>query len=304
MNNLKQVIEDAERKKIAIGHFNIGNLEQLKAIARAAKKLNVPAIIGVSEGEREFLGIHHVRDLVNSYNKEHGQADGGFWLFLNADHTRHLEKVKDAAEVGFDSIIFDGADLSLEENIRKTKEAVKIVRGINPDILVEGELGYIGTASEVFTELPKGAAITAENFTKPEDASRFVNETGVDLFAPAVGNIHGMLAQSSAEGSKNAPEPRLDIQRIREIRTAVKISLVLHGGSGVSDEDFLAAIEAGISVIHISTELRVAWRKGLEESLKENPNEVAPYKIEAEAVEEMEKIVEEKLKLFNRKVKF
>lgn len=298
MKSLIQIIKEAATNKIAIGHFNIGNLEQLKAIAHAAIKLNVPVIVGVSEGEREFLGTHHVRDLIKSYNDEHALGDG-FRLFLNADHTHSLEKAKDAAENGFDAVLFDGGKLEFEKNIRETKEVVEIIKNINSDILVEGELGYIGSASEVFTELPKGAAITPESFTKAEDALRFVNETGVDMFAPAVGNIHGMF--------KNAPEPRLDIGRIREIKEILKnlpagrqVPLVLHGGSGVSDEDFLAAIDAGISIIHISTELRVAWRKSLEESLKEKPEEVAPYKIETEVVEAMEKIVEGKLRLFNK----
>lgn len=291
MKSLIQVIKEAEANKIAIGHFNIGNLEQLKAIARAAMKLDVPVIIGVSEGEREFLGIHHARDLIKSYNDEHARGDG-FRLFLNADHTRHLEKVETAAQVGFDAIIFDGANLSSEENIKATKEAVKIIRGINSDILVEGELGYIGGSSAVFRKLPEGAAITPESFTKPEDALRFVKETGIDMLAPAVGNVHGMFA--------DAPNPKLDISRIREIKAAVKIPLVLHGGSGVSDEDFLAAIDAGISIIHISTELRVAWRKSLEESLKNMPEEVTPYKVEGEVIKKMEGLIEKRLKLFNR----
>lgn len=288
---LREIIKEAELKKIALGHFNVSNLEQLKAVARAGIKLNVPVIIGVSEGEREFLGIHHARDLIKSYNDEHARDDG-FRLFLNADHTHSLEKVKEAAENGFDAIIFDGANLSLEENIELTKKAVEIVRGINPEILVEGELGYIGTSSEVFSELPEGAAIDSKHFTKPEEAERFVLETGVDLFAPAVGNLHGMF--------KNAPEPRLNIQRIREIKNAVRIPLVLHGGSGISDEDFIAAIDAGISIIHISTELRVAWRKGLEESLKENPEEVAPSKISPAVIQKMEELVEKRLKSFSK----
>ena len=291
MKSLKQIIYAVSEKKIALGHFNISNLEQLKAIAGAGKKLNVPVIVGVSEGEREFLGIHHVKDFIESYNNEHAK-ENGFFLFLNADHTYSLEKVKGAAKVGFDSIVFDGGKLEFKENLKQTSEAVKIVKDINPEILVEGELGYIGQSSKILKELPEGAVIKRENLPTVEQALEFVEKTGVDLFAPAVGNIHGML--------QNAKNPNLDIERIYEIKQAVKVPLVLHGGSGISDEDFIKAIDAGISIIHISTELRLAWRKGLEESLKENPEEIAPYKIEPEVIEKIEKIVENRLKLFNK----
>lgn len=291
--SLKSAISAAEQKGAALGHFNISNLEQLKAIAHAALKLGVPVIVGVSEGERDYIGIHHTKDLVDSYNQEHGNpsADGGFWIFLNADHTHSLEAVRKAAEADFDAVLFDGGKLSLEEDIKQTIEAVKIVKGINPRILVEGELGNIGSSSEIRKEIPKGAAIRSEDLTTPEDALRFMKETGVDMLAPAVGNIHGMFA--------NAPEPELDIKRIVEIKKVVGVPLVLHGGSGNTDEEFRAAIGAGISIIHISTELRVAWRKGMEKALKDQPDEVAPYKLVPIAVEDMEVVVEKKLKLFS-----
>ncbi|MEK7464718.1 MAG: class II fructose-bisphosphate aldolase [Patescibacteria group bacterium] len=287
--SLFELIKEAEKRKVAIGHFNISNLEQLKAISHVAEKLDVPVIIGTSEGERNYLGIHHSVDLIASYNKEHEK--GNYVLFLNADHTHSLENVRKAAEAGYDAILFDGGSLSFEENIKQTREAVKIVKKINPEILVEGELGYIGSSSEIRKEIPKGAAINPEDLTKPEEAARFVKETGVDMLAPAVGNIHGMFA--------NAPEPRLNIERIREIKKAVKIPLVLHGGSGNTDEDFLAAIDAGISMIHISTELRVAWRSGMEEAFSKNPDEIAPYKLMPEDLGKMEKVIEEKLRVFN-----
>lgn len=287
---LREAIEDAEKKEIAIGHFNIGTLEYLKAISRAARALNVPVIIGVSEGEREYIGIHHVVDFVKSYNEEHAKPDG-FRLFLNADHTHSLEKIESAAQVGFDAVLFDGGKLSFEENIRLTSEAVRAVKKINKDILVEGELGYIGSSSEILENVPEGAAIKPEDLTTPEEAGSFVQETGVDLFAPAVGNLHGMFA--------SAKNPRLDINRIYEIRDAAKVPLVLHGGSGIADEDFVLAIKAGVRIIHISTELRVAWRKGLDHALKEKPNEIAPAKLLPEVVQAIEDVVTNRLKLFS-----
>jgi fructose-bisphosphate aldolase, class II len=292
MKTLREVIQDAEKRKVAVGHFNISNLEQLKAIARAARQLDVPAIIGVSEGERDYLGLHHVKDLVASYNTEHSTESGSFRLYLNADHTHSVERIKEAARMGFDEVLFDGASLPFEENVNLTRAAAMAARAMVPGVLVEGELGNIGSGSEIRKELPKGAAINPDELTKPEEAKRFVEATGIDLFAPAVGNIHGMF--------QNAPEPALDIPRISAIRKAAGVPLVLHGGSGNTDADFSAAIDAGVAVIHISTELRVAWRKGMEDSLKDHPGEVAPYKILPEAIAEIEKVVLERLRLFNR----
>jgi fructose-bisphosphate aldolase class II len=291
MRSLKQIILEAEKKRIAVGQFNVSNLEQLKAAAQAGIKLNVPVIVGLSEGEREYFGIHHFRDLVASYNSEHGR-ENGFWLYTNADHTHSLEKVREAVRVGFHAILFDGSKLPLEENIRITKQAVAVAKRMNPGVLVEGELGYIGSSSEILKEIPEGAAVKPEDFTKPEEAKRFVEETGVDLLAPAVGNVHGML--------KEVPNPRLDIERIREIRKAAGVSLVLHGGSGISDDDFIKAIDNGISIIHISTEVRVLWRQAIEKVLSQRPGEVVPYKLMSEVVDRICFLIEKHLKLFNK----
>lgn len=291
MKSLKELIQGVEEKKIAIGHFNIGNLEQLKAIAHVGGKLNVPVIIGVSEGERAYLGVKHVVDFVKSYNEQHAK-EGGFRLFLNADHTHSVEKIKEAVEAGFDAVLFDGGKFSLEENIKITKEAVRVAKSINPNVIVEGELGYIGSSSEILSGVPSGAAIRSEDLTTPEDALKFVKETGVDLLAPAVGNIHGMF--------KDLPNPHIDIGRIKEIRKMAGVPLVLHGGSGIVDEDFTAAINAGISTIHISTELRYIWRKELEEALRENPLEIAPYKVMPEVIKAIEEVVEKRVKLFSK----
>lgn len=289
MRNLKEIIKDAEKKGLAIGHFNISDIGTLKAVTEAARELNAPVIIGTSEGEREFLDVHEAVALIKSLREEHEQE-----IFINADHTHSLSKAQEAVEAGYDAILFDGAKLPMEENIRQTKKIVEYVKsksaGQEREILVEGELGYIGASSEILKEIPRGAAVEKTDLTTPEEAARFVKATGVDLFAPAVGNVHGML--------ENASNPRLDIERIRQIKQAAGVPLVLHGGSGVKDEDFIMAIKAGISVIHISTELRLAWRKGVERGLQEKPEEVAPYKIMAPALDEIKKIVYNRLKLF------
>lgn len=286
MQNLREIISDAEKKRIAVGHFNVSDLAGLKAIFESAQALRLPVIVGVSEGERAFIGAKliacAVRDLRESHN---------YPIFLNADHTHSFEKAKEAVEAGFDAVLFDGGRLTMEENIKETKRVVEFVKSARPEVLVEGEIGYIGSSSALLESIPEGAAIRPEDLTEPSDAMRFVRETGVDLLAPAVGNLHGML--------KNAQNPALDVGRIKGIREAARVPLVLHGGSGISDSDFIAAIKAGISIVHINTEIRLAWRRGIEQALASDPDEITPYKLLPFAAEEMKKVIEARLKLFS-----
>ncbi len=293
MKTLKETILEADKQKVAIGHFNISNTEALWAIFRAAKELTtksgepMPVIIGVSEGERDFIGVRQARALVTSLQEEFNYP-----IWLSADHTYSLERAKEAIDAGYDMIVFDRAELPLEENIAETKKCVEYARSVNPNIVMEGELGYIGKSSKMLDALPEGAALSEDTITKVEDAKRLVEETGIDLFSPAVGNLHGML--------KNMPNPKLFIKRIAEIREATGVPLVLHGGSGITDEDFVEAIEAGISIIHINTELRLAYRNALREALQSDPEEVAPYKILKSAVKAMKDVTEKRLRLFGR----
>ncbi len=280
MKTLQDYLKEAEDRKVAIGHFNISDSEGFKAVVESAQTLGVPVIVGVSEGERDFIGLEEITALVKV------EKDKGFSVFLNADHTYSFQKVKKAIDAGFDAVIFDGAKLSIDENIKITKECVDYRNSINPQILVEAEMGYIGQSSKVLDEIPEGVSL--ETQTKPEDAKRFVEETGIDLFAPSVGNIHGIVRSG---------EPDLNISLIKDIADAVKIPLVLHGASGNSDEDIRRAIEAGIRIVHINTEIRVAYKEGVEEGIKSE--EVAPYKFMAEGLEEMKKVITNKLKLFN-----
>ncbi len=283
MKKLRAYIEEAEQNKVAIGHFNISNLEGLWGIFNSARGLNLPVIIGVSEGERQFIGVKQARALVTSLREEFDYP-----IFLNADHTYSFEDVKEAVDAGFDAVIFDGVKLPLEENIAVTKQCVEYAKSKNADILVEAELGYIGTSSKLLDSIPEGAG---ENKTSPAEAQDFVRQTGIDLLAPSVGNIHGIV---------KGGEPHLDIERIKNIRQSAGVPLVLHGGSGTTNEDFVQAIEAGISIVHINTEIRLAYRDALKKSLQANPDEVAPYKIMKQAVLDTEKVVTERLKLFNK----
>ncbi len=202
-----------------------------------------------------------------------------------------LAKARAAAEAGFDEVIFDASRKPFEENMRETKQAVEILRSMRPDIVVEGEVGYIGSSSEIVDSVPPQSL----QLTTPEEAAQFVTETKVDVFAPVVGNMHGLLpSMIRGEGHK-----RLDIERIREIKRASGAFLTLHGGPGTADGDFVAGIQAGLTIIHINTELRVAWRLGLESSLKAHAHDVTPYKILPGAEQAMEDVIARRLALFN-----
>lgn len=285
MQTLREVVKSAAEKKVAVGHFNTSSLEVVHAIYDAARSLNLPVIVGVSEGERDFTGVAEIAGVIKAI-RERDQ----YPIFLNADHTYSVERAEEAIVAGFDAVIFDGAKSSLEENIAKTKEVVALARSSGRDVMVEGELGYIGQSSKVLDSVPEGVDLSA-GLTKPADAKRFVNETGVDLLAPAVGNFHGML--------KGGVDPALNIETVKVVKEASSVPLVLHGGSGNSVDDFKKSIEAGISIVHINTEIRVAFRKSLEQALKDRPEEVSPYKYLAPARDAVRDVVLEKLKLFN-----
>lgn len=286
MRSLRNLLQEAQQGGKAIGHFNISDLVLLKAVFGAARELKVPVLVGLSEGEREFVGVRPIAAFVRSLREEFD-----FPIFLNADHTHSLAKGVEAAKAGFDAIVFDRSALPFEENVRETKTAVETLKGINPSMLVEGEIGDIGTGSEIHDTAPD----LSKGLSTPEQARQFVESTGVDVLAPAVGNMHGML-RSMVQGET---KKRLDIARIATIKQAAGVFLTLHGGSGTDDEDLRKAIAAGINIVHINTELRVAWRRGLEEGLAKNPEEVVPYKILPPAVEAVKEVVASRLRLFN-----
>jgi fructose-bisphosphate aldolase class II len=294
VKTLREYIREAEDKKIAIGHFNISNLEGLKGVYRGVKKVSeevgykIPIVIGVSENEEEFIGINEIVILIKEI-----RDNDNYPIFLNADHHYSFSSVKKCIDIGFDSVIIDATKLSFEENISLTKECVNYAREISKreerDILVESEIGFIGQSSKILEEIPE--EVNNSTKTNSEDAEFFVRETGVDLLAPSVGNIHGIVKGGN---------PDLDIERIREIRNKINVPLVLHGGSGISDEDFIKAIEAGVSIIHISTEIRIAYKEAVLKSLNDNPDELAPYKYLNTAIKKISGVVEKRIRLFNK----
>jgi fructose-bisphosphate aldolase, class II len=286
MKSLCEILKEADTGKSAVGHFNVSDLVTLKAAFEAARDLNVPVIVGVSEGERQFMGVRQVAAVVKSLRDEYD-----FPIFLNADHTHSLPSAMEAAQAGFDWIVFDLSALPFEENIRQTKAAVEALKAVRPEILVEGEIGDIGSGSEIHETAPD----LRRGLTTPEQAKRFVEETKVDTLAPAVGNMHGMLKSMVGGHTKK----RLDVERIRAIKAATQIFMTLHGASGTDDDDFPRAIAAGVTVVHINTEVRLAWRRGFDLALSRQPEEIVPYKILPQVVDSVKQVVAGRLALFS-----
>lgn len=284
---LRETLQSAGQARVAVGHFNFSELVGLKAVAAAARDLHAPVLVGLSESERDFVGVLQAAALVKSIREESGTA-----LFLNADHTHSLEKAVTVAKAGFDMVVFDASARAFDENVKQTRAAVEALKSINPDIIVEGEIGYIGTSSAIHASIPPGMS----PLSTPEEAEQFVQETRVDVLAPAVGTMHGML-KSVASGQERK---HLDIARIAEIKRATGTFLTLHGGSGTDTTQLLGAIQAGITVVHINTELRVAWRRGLEDALKRHPEEIAPYHLLPAAYDAVSAVVRQWIQTFRR----
>jgi fructose-bisphosphate aldolase, class II len=289
MEALRNVLTRLQQQGAALGHFNVADLVLLKAVVAAAAEAGLPVIVGASEGERNFFGTSELAALVKVMREEHDVP-----VFLNADHTHSLAKAEEAARAGFDSVVIDFSALPFDKNVSSTKQTVEAIKAINPAIIAEGEIGNIGTGSEIHETVSNDF----QNLSTPEEARQFVDSTGIDVLAPAVGNMHGML-KSMVQGKT---KKHLNIERIAQIKKASGVFLTLHGGSGTDDGDFLRAIAAGINIIHINTELRVAWRRSLEGSLTSQPSEVVPYKILPPVVDSVKQVVSSRLKLFSAEV--
>lgn len=278
---LKDILKQAAKEGWATGHFNASELDQMRAIIEACKEVGAPAIIGTSEGERKHLGLKQAVALRDAFRQEFDIP-----IFLNADHSKSVERAKEAIKSGYDSVHIDLSAKSFTENVVGTKEIVEYARsrsGTN----TEGELGYLRGESKIEKEKIE---VKVEDYTNPKEAAEFVEKTGVDRLAIAVGNVHGISLE----------EPALDIERIGAIKKVIpeEVALVLHAGSGISDEQIRAAIGAGIVNIHINTDVRVAFVGGLRKYFEENPEEVAMYKLDASAIATMKEVVKEKLRLF------
>lgn len=282
MENLNYYLKLAKEQSHAIGHFNFATEDVLRGIVEASREAGASAVmVGTSEGEAGFFGMREAAATVRALRE-----DLNYPVFLNADHFKSFEKCKEAVDAGYDSIIIDASKLSNEENIALTKEVVDYCHSVNPEISVEGELGYLRGSSEVQQKIE----ISSVDYSKPEEVADFVSRTGVDRMAIVFGNIHGIVTEQ---------EEKLDIEHFSKIvAVEPRPYYVLHGASGLKDEDVVASIRAGITNVHFNTELRVAYRNAIDKAFHENPNETTPYKYLGPAVEEVKKLVATKIRLF------
>lgn len=273
----KELYLDAKAEGYAIGAFNVSSLEAIKAVLNAATELNSPVVIETSENEMNYLGADIAFTLVKMLADKLQIPVG-----LHLDHGKSVDVVKKAIEAGYTSVHIDGSSLDYDENVRLTKSVVEIAH--EKSITVEGEIGHVPGSSQNHEE---DASVGADLLTNTEEAKRFVFETGVDILAVSIGNIHGIY--------KN--EPVLDFERLKEL-SEIGIPMSLHGGSGISVEQIEKAISLGITKVNVNTELRISFTETMRKELCENPDKVVPYEYLPKVVENIEKIVATKIKLF------
>jgi len=280
--NHKELMERTRKEHFAVGAFNIDNLEIFKAVVAAAKKKQSPVLVEVSKGEVDFWGYDNIVDLVKN------ARDEGVEIFINQDHTPSVEEARKGVEAGFELIHLDVTDkgkTSYDDIVRMTKEFVPYAH--EHGCLVEGELEYFAGSSNVHTETIDYEEIK-KHFTDPEVAAKFVEETQIDTFAASIGNLHGLY-----------PVPKkLDIELLQQIRDRLNCYISLHGGSGTPPHFFSEAVKVGVSKININSEMRKAFRTGLEEALKQNPTEYAVPKIEGPVIDDIQSVVEAHMDVF------
>lgn len=282
----RHLYQRTRSQHFAVGAFNIDNQETLIAIAKAAQKLRSPVLVELSDGEVKAMGLDNVRDLVDNYKKEYGVE-----MYINLDHSPTVEDCKRAIDAGYEFIHIDisqaNHDATDEEIIAKTKEVVEYAKFTGA--LVESEPHYFGGSSNVHEEAIDYEAIK-KTFSTPEGSKAFIEATGIDTFAAAVGNLHGKY-----------PVPKeLDLELLQQIRDAIPswAQISLHGGSGTPLHYFEDAARIGVSKININSDMRYAFRTALEKVLADNPKEYAVVKLMPEVYGAVQAVVEEKITAF------
>ena len=281
----REAFARARHGHYALGAFNLDNQETLKAVTAAAKAKNAPVLVEVSKGEVDALGLDNVRDLVDNYKKDYGVE-----MYINLDHSPTVEDALAGITAGFECIHIDISqadhEASDEEIIKKTKEVVRAARLTGA--MVEAEPHYFGGSSNLHTEKIDYQEIR-KTFSTPEGAKTFVEATGIDTFAAAIGNLHGKY-----------PVPKvLDLDLLKQIRAAIDCNISLHGGSDTAGHYFVEAVKIGVTKININSDMRVAYRETLEKVLAENPDEYAVVKLMDKVIEAVQKVVEAKIDTFN-----
>lgn len=279
-------MDEARRNGWAFGAFNLDDEPTLKAVVRAAAAKKAPVLVEVSQGEVNDIGIENVRDMVDNFKYQYGVE-----IYVNLDHSPSVEEAKKGIDAGFEFIHIDVSqanhEASDEEIVAATKEIVEYAKFTGA--LVESEPHYFGGSSNLHTEKINYNEIK-KTFSTPEGAKKFVEATGIDTFAAAVGNLHGKY-----------PVPKqLDLKLLQEIRDTIDCNISLHGGSGTPGHFFRSAVKIGVTKININSDMRVVYRQTLEKVMRENPGEYSIAKlINGEVVDEVQKVVESKLAMFN-----
>ncbi|MBX4188767.1 class II fructose-bisphosphate aldolase [Candidatus Saccharibacteria bacterium] len=281
----REAIARARKGHYALGAFNLDNQETLKAVVLAAKAKKAPVLVEISKGEADALGLDNVRDMVDNY-----KADYSVEMYINLDHSPTVEDALAGITAGFEFIHIDVSQADHEatdkEIARKTKEVVRAAKLTGA--LVEAEPHYFGGGSNVFTKKFDYDEIK-KTFSTPEGAKAFVDETGIDTYAAAVGNLHG-----------HYPVPKvLDLELLKKVRAAIDCNISLHGGSGTPGHYFVEAVKIGVTKININTDMRIAYRETLEKVLDDNKTEFAVVKLMDTVIEAVQKVVESKLDDFN-----
>jgi fructose-bisphosphate aldolase class II len=276
--------ERSKAEKFAVGAFNIDNQETLIAVVKAAAAKKSPVLVEVSQGEVDAMGLANVRDMVDNYKAEYGIE-----MYINLDHSPSVEAAKAGIDAGFEFIHIDVSqanhDATDAEIIAATKEVVEYAK--TTGALVESEPHYFGGGSNVFKTDIDYEEIK-KTFSTPEGAKAFVEATGIDTFAAAIGNLHGKY-----------PVPKqLDIELLKQIRAAINCAISLHGGSDTPGHYFQEAAKIGVSKVNLNSDMRYAYRTELEKQLKANPDEYAVVKLEGPVIDLVQKVVEDHIDLY------
>lgn len=284
-SDARGLMDRAKTEKFAVGAFNLDNQETLIAVAQAAQATNSPVMVELSKGEADALGLDNIRDMVENYKQEFGIE-----MYINLDHSPSVEDAISGIEAGFEFIHIDisqsNHDASIEEIIEATKRVVEYAKFTGA--VVESEPHYFGGGSNVFTEAFDFEEIK-KTFSTPDEAKSFVDATGIDTYAAAIGNLHGSY-----------PVPKvLDIHLLSEVRQAIDCNISLHGGSGTPGHYFEEAVKVGVQKININSDMRKAYRETLVKVLDENKTEYAVIKLMDEVIDAVQAVVESKIMLFN-----
>lgn len=276
--NMKDLLTVAQKNHFAVPAFNIGSDQLLKAVMKTVKELKSPVILEMSPDEFNFVGYAQIQAML--YEAAHTDVP----VCIHLDHGDSYENVVRAIQAGMTSVMIDASKLPYEENVAITKKVVETAHIAN--VSVESELGTIGTTGNSIEGGTQGVI-----YTVPEEAKQFIEDTGIDTFACAIGTAHGIYPKDM--------KPKLRIDILKDITDQVSVPLVLHGGSSNKDEEIAEAVKNGICKINISSDIKVAFYEQARKTLNENPGYREPLEIYPAAMEACGKVCADKIRLFN-----